>query len=207
MRVISSERASRIKELRKTGHSFPEIRRLLRCGYGTVIRYCQGVEVEEQYRAALREKQGGSKVRAERRWLASKQIAGSMLAPHVFNTRDKLLLLAALYWGEGTKRELNLINGDPRLIRVYMACVKSVGVDDSMFSFSLRVFGEVPVHQARLYWAKELRVAEGRIQIGEIVEGKKVGKLPFGMCRVRVRGGEKYFKLVMSMIELIASEF
>lgn len=180
---------------------------MLRCGYGTVVRYSKGVEVGEAYQLALREKQGGSKVRAERKWVRSKEEARSMVSPSTLNTRDKLMLLTALYWGEGTKRELNLVNGDARLLRVYMSCVKELGVPDAAFSFALRIFGEVPMEEARSHWARELRVPETRIKIGEVVDGKKVGKLPFGMCRIRVRGGEKYFKLVMSMIELVAAEF
>lgn len=40
-----------------------------------------------------------------------------------------------------------------------------------------------------------------------ILKGKKEGKLKFGMCRIGVKKGGKYFKLIISMINLLKSNY
>jgi hypothetical protein len=50
-----------------------------------------------------------------------------------------------------------------------------------------------------------LNLPVSQIRSVNILKGKKVGKLEYGMCRVRVTKGERHFKLIMSMIDLIKS--
>jgi hypothetical protein len=38
-----------------------------------------------------------------------------------------------------------------------------------------------------------------------VIKGKKIGKLKYGMCRLRVKKVGRYFKLIISMIDLIKS--
>lgn len=42
-----------------------------------------------------------------------------------------------------------------------------------------------------------------KIQKIDIIQGKKVGKLKFGMCRLRVEKSSKEFKLLLSLINVI----
>lgn len=201
MRRLTVEEVSQLVQLRETGHSIPEIQSKTGHGFGTVHRYVSRVTVQPAYREMLRMKQGGSRARAlEQKRIAlgkSKQLIGKL------ERRDKLLILAALYWGEGTKRELNIINGDPLLLQVFISCLKELGVDKRSLKFSLRLYQDIDEKVARRFWAGIFDVKASDISISEILVGKKGGRFQYGMCRVRVKRGAPYFKLIMAMIESI----
>lgn len=204
MKRISDEEIQRIVELRKNGHSLPEIKKIVRRGTGTIFRYAHRVRVSKKFQRLLRDKQRGSRIRAQIQWASARTHARKLLGK--LDSRDKLLVLATLYWGEGTKRELNIINGDPNLLRVFVACMLSLGVAKMDFQFSLRIYEDVDHKQAVIFWAREFSVPIEKIKIAEILNGKKRGKLRFGMCRIRLRKSGEYFKLIMAMIESIREE-
>ena len=116
------------------------------------------------------------------------------------------LILACLYWGEGNKRELNLINGDPNLIKVFIMCLESLGVMKDQMKFTLRIFEDMNKEEAVRYWAKVINISKIKITNVNVLSRKKKEKLVNGMCRVRVTKGAPYFKLIMSMINLIKLE-
>jgi len=199
MRQISDVEIERIHQLRRVGHSTPEIVRLVGRGYGTVFRYARSVRVAPEFAGLLKSKQGGSRARARRDWEQAKARSVEIVGKLSF--RDRMLVLAALYWGEGTKRELNIINGDASLLRMFIVCLEALGIKRSSLRISLRLFEDIDVQRAKEYWARELRVRSNVISVSEFSKGKKNGKLAYGMCRIRVQKSGPCFKLVMSMIE------
>jgi hypothetical protein len=203
MKKLDSSVVAQIRELRRTGHSLPEITSMVEVGYGTVWRYIKDVQVGSEYEAALKVKQGGSRSRSEVRWREARNSVKPLIGD--ISKRDKLLILAALYWGEGTKKELNIINSDPQLLAVFVDCLESLGVSRESLTYSLRTHSDVSISQSKKYWAQELGVGTNMVKSVEVVQGKKRGKLPHGMCRIRMRKGERYFKQIMSMIELIST--
>jgi hypothetical protein len=204
MRKISLEKAKHIQQLRRTGHSYPEIRRIAECGYATALRYCKNVIVLPEYRKQLREKQGGSKLRAARNW--DNALVHVKRELRKITKRDKLFILAALYWGEGRKSgDFGVINGDPNLLSVFVECLISSGVSQSDLMFSLRVFTGQSKGKCISFWAKQFGISKNRLHIGEVVAGNGTNKLPHGMCRIRIRKGGPYFKRIMSMIHYISA--
>ena len=201
---VTKKEAETFVRLRQTGHSLPEIQKATGRGSATVFKYIQNVKVLEEYKQILRAKQGGSKARADKGWKESVQKADGLLG--TLTKRDKLIILTTLYWGEGTKRELNIINSDPELLRVFIECLLLIGVTRDMLRVTLRIFEDGSENEARKYWARALKIPENSILGVNILEGKKLGKLKYGMCRVRVTKGAPHFKLIMSMIELLKSK-
>ena len=51
---------SRAQELRRTGRSLPEIKKLTGLGFGTVFRYTQGIEILPEYKKFWTQKRGGN---------------------------------------------------------------------------------------------------------------------------------------------------
>ena len=204
MQRIPVQLANQIRELRRTGHSFPEIRRITRGSAGTVHRYARDIAVSPEFAEELRNKRGGSKARSALLWNHARKKAAKLVGK--VTTRDKLFILSALYWGEGTKSELNIINGDAELLRVFVNCLDAIGISKEDLRFSLRLYSDIDPHIARTSWAQVFRINPESIQIGEIIVGKKRGKLAYGMCRIRLKKGGSYFKLIMSMIESIRRE-
>lgn len=201
---VSKEEVERMIYLRKTGHSLPEIGRTIGRGKGTVHRYVKDVQILPKYVEILRAKQGGSKARAIRGWNESVSKAGSLILP--IKRRDKFFILASLYWGEGTKRDLNIINSDPFLIKTFVSCLYELGITKEQLRITIRIYEDMNKEKSIRYWANVLGVSEDKILNVNILHGKKNGKLEYGMCRVRVTKGEKYFKLILSMIDLIKSK-
>ena len=133
---LSQTEVRRIIDLRKIGHSLNEIRRLTGHSNSTVLRYIAEIVVLPEYRKQLREKQGGSILKAKRNWKNAQHEASILITRP--SRKDRLLVLASLYWGEGTKSELNLLNTDPSLIKVYVRCLKELGIDKSDLRVSIR---------------------------------------------------------------------
>lgn len=201
---ISKHEIKQIIDLRKTGHSINEIREIVRRGNSTVFKYIKNIKVLPQYKLILKSKQGGSIKKSRDNWNSAASSARKLIRSIV--KRDRLLILAALYWGEGNKRELNLNNSDPILIRTFIECLKDLGVRKEELKITLRLYEDINVQKAKTFWANILDISEDKILGVTILAGKKVGKLEYGMCRVRVTRGAPYFKLIMSVINLIKSD-
>jgi len=198
---ITQKEIEEIEKLRKTGHSLPEICRALKRGGSTVHKFAKDVRVLPMYKDILKQKQGGSKNRSKHYWDKAKNEADNLLKR--IERRDKFFILASLYWGEGTKKELNIINSDPMLIQVFISCLRELGIKKSELRVSIRLYGDVNINKAKRYWARICRIDTKDILNVNILSGKKTGKLPYGMCRLRVTRSSSYFKLIMSMIEFI----
>jgi hypothetical protein len=192
---------NKIINLRSTGHSYKEIQKSVGCGFGTVFRYAKEVKIKPRYEERLLNRQRQSVIKSEIEWKKARLQVKKLFKK--ITKKEKLLILAMLYWGEGTKAELNIMNGDPRLLKVFLTCLKELGVKDDELVFSLRIFGLKSKTKSLKYWSKGLDVSKAKVQIGEVILGSDSDRLPHGMCRVRVKKGAKYFKLIMSMIECL----
>jgi DNA-binding transcriptional MerR regulator len=203
--VLSKAEIIQIKSLRETGHTLGEIKNIVKRGYGTIFRYVKNVPILPQYQDVWKVKRGGSKSRSLKGWQkAEEQVA--KIFDGVFSLREKLLILAALYWGEGNKNELSLINGDPSLVKIFIVFLRELGVTTKELKISLRLFEEINVDEAVIFWLETLNLPDNTIIKINIIKGKKKGKLKYGMCRVRVEKGGEYFKKIISMIRLIRSK-
>lgn len=201
---LSRSEINRIVRLRKTGHSLPEIERALKRNRSTIFRYVHAVQVLPEYRAALKAKQGGSKRRAQAAWKSARESAHTLI--HTVTKRDLLLIAAMLYWGEGTKRDFSLSNTDPRLIKVFVRCLETMGIPKNDLRITARIYEDLDREATIGHWARIIGISQKRILNVNVLRGKKKGKLRYGMCRIRVRKGGRYLKLFQSIIELIAEK-
>lgn len=201
---VTQSEIHKIEQMRRTGHSLPEICSALKRRNSTVHRFAKDVVILPEYINILKQKRGGSIKRAEVLWEKSEIKAEGLLKK--VESKDKLFILAAIYWGEGTKKELNLINSDPALIQVFISCLKEIGVNEDELRVSIRIYDGIDINEAKVYWAKICKIKVENILSVNILKGKKNGKLRYGMCRVRVTKSSDSFKLIMSMIEFIKSQ-
>ncbi len=169
-----------------------------------MFKYIKEVEVLPKFRDALRVKQGGSKERARKKWLEAKERVASTLGE--ISDRDRLLVLAAIYWGEGSKGEFNLINGDPYLIRSFLKGLYTLGVPKSEIRLGLRIFAGMDIQKTIFFWTNFLNIDQKQLVGYEILKGGDNKRLIYGMCRVRIVRAAAYFKSVISMIDYIKLE-
>ena len=200
-KTLDKKIIDKIIQLRRRGHSLPEIRKIVGKGSATVSKYIQEVDILPEYYNIWKNKQGGSKIRADQKWKEANNKARKIVSS--LNRKERLLIAACLYWGEGTKTELNLANTDPDLVRVFIECLKDIGVTKDRLRITIRIYEDIDKNKAMVYWAKVIGIPKSQILGVNILNGKKSGKLKYGMCRVRVTKGAQYFKILKSVIELI----
>ena len=99
------------------------------------------------------------------------------------------------------------MNSDPGLIKVFVGCLYEIGVPKDNIKINLRLHDDIDRNKAIIFWAKLLSIEPARIGKIEVIQGKKTGKLKYGMCRVRVAKSATYFKLIMSLISIIKTRF
>ncbi len=194
----SDEKIKKITELRKSGLSLNEIHKLVHIGRTTIYYYLKDVKTNFDLRKT------GSIRKSKREWDESKILANNLIKN--ISKEGIMLVLACLYWGEGNKKELNLINSDPNLIRVFVNCLIEIGVKIEDLFVSVRIYEDMKEEKVKSFWAKIIGIDKKLFKGTDILIGKKNGKLEYGMCRIRVRKAGKHFKLIMSMIDLIKSK-
>lgn len=201
----SQDKIDQIISLRKSGYSYTDLQKEFKIGKATLSSFLKGIKLDKGALDVLDKKRFKAKYASLKDWEDSKKWAEIKIGK--INSRDKLLVLSMLYWGEGTKSELNIINGDPFLLKVFLDCVRNIGVKENEIIVSLRVFNKSILKEMVDYWSKVLSVDKNLITRFEFVNGGKSDRLPLGMCRIRVKKGALYFKKIMSMIRHVKSEF
>lgn len=193
----SNEKILKIIKLRKDGLSLNEIHKLVPIGRTTIYSYLKNIKTDFDLRNT------GSVRKARAEWEYSKNYASKLIKN--ISKDGRMLVLACLYWGEGNKTELNLINSDPNLVRVFVNCLMDLGIKREDLLVSIRIYEDINIEKAKNFWAKTIGIKSYLIRSVNILVGKKIGKLEYGMCRIRVRKGGKYYKILISMIDLIKS--
>jgi len=204
MNRLTKERHNALIKLRLSGMSIPEICRETGVPKTTVQRHIKGTEVPAKFLKRLKEKQGGAKKRAQGLRENCLEEASEFLG--VLTKRDYLILLTGLYWGEGTKRDFSIINSDPKLLQVFMLCLREANIGLERITLSLRVHSDISIKESKRFWSNTLGVPIERVGRIEVIEGRKKGKLVYGMCRIRVLSGIRERLLIQSTIALIGKE-
>ncbi len=192
-----------IRSLRKSGASIKEIVKKLKLGTGTVSKYSKDIILSNDARIILESKKYPAKRVSNEEKEKAMFNASSII--QTLDTRDIFLILSALYWGEGTKKELNLINGDPELISFFVKGLLSLGVERNRIKISIRYYAGQNRKQLVAFWLNKLALESINVVGFERVESKMtLHKLQYGMCRVRVEKSSYYHKLVTSAIHILS---
>lgn len=196
---------NKIINLRRSGHSLPEISEVLSIPRTTIFRYIQGVEIAPEYISQWLGKWGGSR----KRKLIQEQKAfedGIKLIEGL-TPKEKLLFLCALYWGEGNKKDLILTNSDPDLIHVFVNGLRELlEITDERLRISIRVYSDIDVDKALTFWSEVVKIPREKFLKTAVLEGKKNGKLQYGMCRVRVLKGGSLLKRIQGINKAIVEQ-
>lgn len=112
-----------------------------------------------------------------------------------------------LYWGEGTKANLDSVrlgNTDPKLIKKFIEFLTRLfGVKRSDFRFGLQVFTDVSVKSAIDFWVKELRIKKQQLYKPTITISGSIGtyrkKSKYGVLTVHYHN-KKLRNLLVDML-------
>ena len=201
---VNPDEIREIKLLRSQGYSIIEISNKLNRPKTTIFRYIKGIEILPEFLKNWAGKRGGSKKRKVLKESESLREARSLIPDLTY--REKLILLSALYWGEGSKGDFGLSNTDPNLIKVFIGCLEDLfKIDKTKLRVSIRTYEDLDREKCLNFWAEITGVKKENFVNVNILKGKKKGKLEYGMCRVRVAKGGDLLKKVLAINSLVAS--
>ncbi len=203
---LSTNFVDQIKNLRSKGHSIAEISTILNLPKTTVYRYSAAVEILPEYLNVWKSKQGGSQKRMleelEHAYLQGKNFVG------VMSKKEKLLFLSALYWAEGNKKDFSLTNSDPNLISVFVNILKEeFNISNADLKISIRIYEDLNKETCLSFWSKIVGIPTDKFVSVNVLSGKKVGKLKYGMCRIRIVKGGRSLKKIQGINKAIAECF
>ena len=205
-KLIPKATIRKIKLLRQKGYSLPEIKEKVKTSHGSVFRHIQGVKILPEYWKEWHEKQGGSIKRMKIREKIAREKAEKTIIS--LSDKEKMIFLTALYWGEGSKSDFNLMNTDTDLIRVFVQGLKKIfNISKDRLRISIRIYEDLDKQKCLEYWSKITEVPVEKFVSVNILKGNKKGKLPYGMCRLRILKGGDMLKYIKALKDKIVNLF
>jgi hypothetical protein len=200
------EEINKITDLRKNGHTIPEISSLLNIPKTTVYRYASKTEILPKYQEIWKIKRGGSTKRMilaqDKAYLEGKNLVKKL------SSKERQLFLSSLYWAEGSKKDFGLSNSDPHLISVFTNILEQeFNIVKSDLRISIRTYEDLDKDACLEFWSKVVGIPKEEFVSVNVLSGKKVGKLKYGMCRVRVVKGGSLLKRIQGINKAIVECF
>lgn len=199
---LNADSINTIKQLRSQGYSLPEISRKVKIPKTTVYRYTRGIEVLEEYKENWLGKRGGS--RKIKLFKEKKALEEAKALIKDLTYKEKLLVLSALYWAEGSKKDFGLSNTDPYLVKIFVHGLREVfGITNDRLKVSVRIYEDLDREKCLNYWAQIVGVPKEDFVNVNVLQGKKKGKLSYGMCRIRVAKGGDLLKKIVGINKIV----
>lgn len=202
MHIHPVKTIQKLKLLRTQGYSISELMKKFSLPKTTVWHHIKTVRISPEYIKKWRSKQGGSKQRSDMEWQKARQEAQALLKQ--ITKKDRILIAASLYWAEGAKKDFNLSNTDPKMVKTFISCLREMGIGAKQLTFGVRMYEDMDKDKVVTFWSNLLDVPKSEFKYINILKGKKNGKLAYGMCRVRLNRGGYFLKLMHSMREFIS---
>jgi hypothetical protein len=227
--MYKQEKIEKAKELRKNGRSYNEIVSLLDIPKSTLYSWLENVELsheaanrinsrvrEGSLRGLLKKNKLQTKIAVDR----SRRIQHeSKLKIGKLSKREMTLIGAALYWGEGYKKQIvsrgkkrtyhpvSLSNSDPRLIKFFLLFLRTcLDIDDSKIKISIHLYDGMDEEKIIQHWRQITNLPKENFQNvyrGVSISSKRTKKfdhLPYGTAQIRVSSTELFYK-IMGLIE------
>ena len=184
--TLSIETKEKINYLRQKGFSIPEIHRELGVAKSSLSRIVRNIEILPEYRERWLQRRNASKIISEKNWQRAEDRAVVELKN--LDRQALLVMLSSLYWAEGGKKDFSFTNSDPEMIQVFLSGLREIfEVKNENIKISIRVYDDLKIQSCIDFWSAVVGFnLDGKVSVN-VLFGKKVGKLKYGMCRVRVR--------------------
>lgn len=203
MKVHSSNKIKQLQKLRRKGHSIEELVSLLSIPKTSVWYHIRSVRLSPSQKSTLRSRQGGSAKLKELRWAEARQQASKLLSGiH----RELLIILAMLYWAEGSKRACDFINSDGRMISLYLFILRKVlAIKNRDILPIVRIFSGMNENECLHYWSKVTNFPKDKFVV-RLNDGGTRGRTRYGMCRISIRKSNRILKFIHSLINQVFDE-
>lgn len=184
--------------MRSRGKSLPEIVQRLHRAKTTVWHHIKDVELSDDARQALRA-QGGT-IKGARVWRRAQKFASHALKK-IDVAESWPILIAALYWCEGTKRSgFVFTNTDPNMVRVFLKILReNMSASNSDLDVLVRTCKPMNPITCRRYWSDVTGIPFRRIRINHHDIHNR-SKTKYGMCRITLKKGTYHLKTMHCLI-------
>lgn len=168
----------------------------------TVWHNIKGVQLSPHHMAILKAKQGGS---AKRKMVMTNKAEG--LAHTILQSRyrEAAIIMAMLYWAEGSKKSCQFINSDGNMIRIFLYTIKNIlGIQKSGVQPTMRIFTGMDQELCLGYWSAATGIPKADFTI-RLNDGGARGRTTYGMCRITVKKGSFPLKVIHALIKQIGA--
>jgi len=197
MRIHSIKKIKELKRLRKKGFSINELVTKLSIPKTTAWHHIHNIKLLPKYALLLNAKRGGSAKRKQRNLEEAQKFARKLLQS---SSRELSIIVAMLYWGEGSKKRCEFINSDGRIIESYLIVLRNVfKISDEFIKPTLRIYSGMNEKECLNYWSCITKIPKHKFII-RFNDGGTKGKTRYGMCRITVKKGGNILKLIQSLI-------
>lgn len=198
MRIHSLDKIKKLKKLRKKGYSINELSRKLSIPKTTIWHHVQGIKILPEYLSLLKSKIGGSRQKKEKNWEIARQLAKEILQS---SHREYVIVIAMLYWAEGSKKVPEFVNSDGKMINLYInIIVKILNISKDRIIPTIRIFSGMDEKECLNYWSRITGLPKS-IFFVRMNDGGTKSRTKYGMCRIRIKKGGNTLKLINSLIE------
>lgn len=210
--------------LRKSGLSINEISKQLKVSKSTSSLWCRRVGLTPKQKFLLRTKMikagmrgrlKGSMVNRLKKEEVQKVIkeeVGSLI--HTLTKRDKLMLLVALYWGEGAKTSSKFlfVNSDPEMILLVKNILTELFLvknGDIYVTLQINRIHEKREKEIISFWSNKLKIPKDQFSktyyINVLPKKRYKNESEYkGIIRMRVARGSKLQYKMLSLIKRVA---
>jgi len=203
MQIHSIEKIKELKKLREKGFSINELVVKFCIPKSTVWHHIHNIKVLPKYIPILKAKRGGSTKRKQRNLEEARKHAQELLRS---SNRDLSIVIAMLYWGEGTKKRCEFINSDGRIIKSYLIVLRDVfNISEKFIKPIIRMYSGMEKKECLNYWSRITKIPKNKFII-RFNDGGTKGRTKYGMCRIKIKKGSNILKLIQSLINQIFEE-
>ncbi len=213
-------------KLRKEGWSIKEIAEKLKVSKGSVSVWCENILLSKKQKETLYLKMvkaghkgrliGASKNKQKKFDEISKyDLKAKKLLSSKLSKREKLILLASLYWAEGSKNKgsFNFTNSDPLMIKMVCKILVedlNVSKSDLMPRLSINIIHKDRIKIVLKFWSDllGLPISSFGKPYFNVAKQKKLYNnhdVYFGVLALKIRNGSKYRYETLSLIKAIIS--
>lgn len=211
------ERAEAGRSLRRQGWTYSEIMEVFPVGKGTLSGWCRDIRLTEEQIEAIKARQPpGSRTgipvdtqRKRRREVEAMQQEAGAEVPHLV-LHPLWLAGTVLYWAEGskTKRVLEVVNTDPRALKLFVSWARAFHDQEARFVLALHLHEGNEEAAAMSFWRDALELPAARFTKSYIKPagtGHRKNKVAHGVCRVHMNRSTDAWWRTMAWIECLAT--
>jgi hypothetical protein len=201
--------------MRKDGKSYREIREVIPVSKSSLSLWLKDVVLTDEQRERFKQLNHNGRTKAARtiqaRRLARQAATIDAAKAQISAVAESELFVAGVvaYWAEGCKskpwrpgEEVDFINSDPDLIRLFIRWLSLIGVDDDRLQFRISIHESADVQAAHRFWASVVGVAPEAFEKATIKRHnpktvrKNVGEHYHGCLTVRVRRSTDLYRQI-----------